>query len=204
MGNTGNIVAGILMAGAPLLVFELISRQYKVSPELTRKAVHILTSLVVVYMTFFLSLDEIAFISVLFLIFFLVTRKRHIWKAIFQIKRKSYGEILFAVGVITAAIISRDERIFACSVLIMGLADPAAAIIGQHYKKAHLLFGYKTIEGTAAFFLVAVFLLGAFGVAGLFAALGVAAVATIAELTSLNGHDNLAVPLAVSILLNLI
>lgn len=204
MGNIGNIVAGILMAGVPLLVFEAISRQYKISPEITRKAVHVLTSVVIAYMTFFLNLDEIAIISVLFLIFFVATRKRHLWKSLFQIKRKSYGEITFAVGVILAALIAQDERIFACAVLVMGFADPAAAIIGQHYPRVHKLFDSKTIEGTLGFFLVTVFLLGAFGILNLQTAFAIAAVTTLAELVSKDGLDNITVPLAVSILLNLI
>ncbi len=202
MENMANIIAGILMAGTPLLIFEAISRQYKISTEITRKAVHVLTSAVVVYMTFFLSLNEIAAISALFLVFFAATRRYNIWKSLFEIKRKTYGEIMFAVGVILAALISEDERIFACSVLVMGLADPAAAIIGQHYKKAHGFFNSKTIEGTAGFFLITVFLLGAFGVTTAQTALYFGAITALAELVSKNGLDNITVPLAVSLLLS--
>ncbi len=204
MENTGNIIAGILMAGTPLLIFEAISRQYKISPEITRKAVHILTSAVVVYMTFFLSLNEIAAISALFLVFFVGTRRYNIWKSLFEIKRKSYGEIMFAVGVILAALIAEDESIFACSVLVMGLADPAAAVIGQHYGKAHKFFNSKTIEGSIGFFLITVFLLGAFGVSSLQTALFFGAIVTLAELISRGGLDNISVPLAVCLLLNFI
>ena len=192
------------MAGTPLLIFEAISRQYNVSSELTRKAVHALTAAVVAYMTSFLSLDEIAFISVLFFIFFVITRKQNIWKSLFQIKRRSYGEIMFAAGVILAALIAQDERTFVGAVLIMGFADPLAAIIGQRYRKAHILIGSKTIEGTAVFFLTAAFLLGACGVADLFPALAIAAALAFAELISMDGWDNVTVPLAASIFLNLI
>lgn len=204
MGNIGNIVAGILMAGTPLLIFEAISRQYKISPEISRKSVHVLTAAVVAYMPFFLSLNEIAVISALFLLFFVATRKYSIWKALFEIKRKSYGEIMFAVGVILAALIADDSGIFACAVLVMGLADPAAAVIGEHYKKAHKFFNSKTIEGTAGFFLITVFLLGAFGVPALQTALLYGAIVTLAELVSMDGLDNIAVPLAVTLLLNFI
>jgi dolichol kinase len=204
MGNIADIVAGILLAGMPLLVFEVISRKYKVSPEITRKAVHVLASVAIAYMTLFLSMNEIAIIAAFFFVFFAATRKKQIWKALFQIKRKSYGEIMFAVGVIVAALTANDSRIFACAVLIMGFSDTAAAIIGQRYNAAHKLFGPKTIEGALGFFLVTIFLLGAFGVATFQTALAAAAIITLAELISKDGLDNIAVPLAAVLILNFI
>jgi phytol kinase len=202
MGNIGNIVAGILMAGTPLLIFEAISRKYKVSPELTRKSIHVLSAVVIAYMTLFLSLNEIAFISVLFFVLLALSRRRRIWQSIYAVKRKGYGEVLFTIGVILSALIAQDERIFACAVLVMGFSDTLAAVVGQHYKDAHKLLNSKTIEGTAVFFLTTVFLLGAFGVSGAFAALAIAGIVTAAELISKSGWDNIVVPLLTVLLLN--
>ncbi|HEX5798297.1 MAG TPA: hypothetical protein VFX79_02985 [Candidatus Saccharimonadales bacterium] len=204
MENIGNIVAGILMAGAPLLIFEAISRQYKVSAELTRKSIHVLSAVVIAYMTLFLSLNEIAFISVLFFLLLAVTHRYRIWKSIHSIKRDSYGEVMFAVGVILAALLAQEERIFACAVLVMGVSDTVAAVIGQHYTKAHKILGPKTLEGSIGFFLITVFLLGAFGVASIYTAFAIASLVTIAELMSRNGWDNIAVPLLVVLFFNFI
>ncbi len=202
MENIGDIIAGILLAGTPLLIFEAISRKYKVSAEFTRKSIHVLSAVVIAYMTLFLNLNEIAFIAVLFLVLLAVTHRYRVWKSIHSIKRDSYGEVMFAAGVILAALIAQEERIFACAVLVMGFSDTIAAVIGQHYKKARKLFRSKTFEGTAGFFLVTVFLLGAFGVSGVFTAFVIASVVTFAELISKNGWDNMAVPLLVTLLLN--
>lgn len=199
------MLAGVLVAGAPLLVFELIYRKYKISPELTRKSIHLLVSIAVVCMTPFLSLNDIAIISTLFLVFFVVTRRKYIWKSIFDVKRRSYGEITFTVGVILASLIAQDEKVFAAAVLVMGISDTVAAVIGQHYGKAHKLFGTsKTIKGTAGFFLMTVFILALFGVPTFAAALVVAAIATVIEFVSKHGLDNITVPLAVALSLNFV
>jgi dolichol kinase len=199
------MLAGILLAGTPLLLFEFIYRKYRISAELTRKAVHVLASFAVVLMTFFLNLNDIAIISALFLIFFVVTRKKYIWKSLFQIERKSYGEITFTVGVILARLIAQDEKIFVSAVLIMGVSDTVAAAVGQSYDKVHKLFNTpKTVEGSIGFFLTTVFILALFGVPHVHTALGIAAIITIAELVSKDGLDNITIPLAASLLLNFI
>lgn len=204
MENIYSIIAGIVLAGLPLIIFEAISRKYKVAPELTRKSIHALSSVAIACLTLFLSLDEIAFISVLFFVLLAFTHRYRVWKSIHAVKRNSYGEVMFAAGVISAALIAQDERIFACAVLVMGLADTLAAILGQHSKNPHILFGPKTFEGTLGFLMATIFLLGAFGVPNIFIALAISVIVSAAELVSKNGWDNISVPLLTTLLLNFI
>jgi len=81
------------------------------------------------------------------------------------------------------------------AVLVVGLADPAASIIGRRWGRVRL--GKGTLEGAVAFMLVASIVL-AVTVEGGLRPLLVALVVTVVELLPLPLDDNLTVPLAVA------
>jgi len=89
----------------------------------------------------------------------------------------------------------------ACAVL--GLADPAAALVGRRFGRTKLVNG-RSLQGTTAFFIVAfiVSLAIAMGLHGFalgiaaVAAAGAAAVSALVELFSRRVDDNLTIPLA--------
>jgi len=78
---------------------------------------------------------------------------------------------------------------------VVGLADPAASIIGRRWGRVRL--GKGTLEGAVAFMLVASIVL-AVTVEGGLRPLLVALVVTVVELLPLPLDDNLTVPLAVA------
>lgn len=78
------------------------------------------------------------------------------------------------------------------ALLVLGLADPAASVVGRVWGRTPL--GKGTRAGTAAFFAVAFAVL--WSLVGWPAALAVAAVATVSEVLPLGLDDNLTIPLA--------
>jgi dolichol kinase len=89
------------------------------------------------------------------------------------------------------------------AVLVLGLGDPMAALVGRRFGRLKLLHG-RTLEGSLGFLLSAgaVAVLWTWGVRGLplapalLVALGAALAGTLMELTSFRIDDNLSIPLA--------
>lgn len=132
--------------------------------------------------------------------------------AIDGVNRPSHGEIYFPLGICAVFLLStNDPLLFCVPVLILSLADAAAALIGTRY--GLLVYGppdgRKSVEGSAAF-LIAAFLsthlpLLLFSETGrvesLLIALAVALGATLIEALARRGLDNLLVPLGAFALL---
>ena len=97
----------------------------------------------------------------------------------------------YAVGILLA-FVAFPRALALSSVLVMGLADPAASLIGRRWGKRPFLGG--TLEGSIAFLLVATAILIARHSAPV--ALLAAVVSVIAERRSWPLDDNLAVPMA--------
>jgi dolichol kinase len=143
--------------------------------------------------------------------------ERYAWfKSITAIKRKSHGSWLFSVSVLIcfAAITRWDITFFYLPILILTVADPLAGILGKrlNYKPLTIWGQTKTIGGSIAFFVAAI--LVSFGFSEIIiylnleyrfvfpkipysAILLIALVATLAELLSTKGWDNLTIPLSV-------
>lgn len=91
----------------------------------------------------------------------------------------------------------------AIAVTVLGLADPAAALVGRRYGRTQLVNG-RSLEGSATFFAVAFAAALAIGVGFHGLGLGLAAIgaaggaglAALAELLSRRVDDNLTIPLA--------
>jgi len=127
-------------------------------------------------------------------------------QALSAVQRDSHGETWFACGVCLAFIWTGGKPVAYCiAVLVLGLADAAAALVGRRYGRPRRMPGgaSKSIAGSAAFFAVAlvVAFAGLYGVAGLRAGDALAAAALLAAVTAAleafsgRGLDNLVVPL---------
>jgi phytol kinase len=127
-------------------------------------------------------------------------------------KRSDLGTVYFPISLLILAILSWGVAPFnatplgyfgAFGILVMGYGDGFAAVIGEKFGKTKLVFG-KSLEGSLAMFvaslIVASILLLVVGGQPLWwlIALVVALVATLVELYSPFGLDNLSVPIVVS------
>jgi phytol kinase len=138
--------------------------------------------------------------------------KGNLGAVLYRVDRTSLGELYFPLSVCLLFVFTHAHALlFLIPVLILTLADPAAAAIGCRY--GHLRYtlvkGRKSIEGSAAFFLVAfacvlypLLTLAHMGLSeAALLATPVGLLATLAEAVAWEGLDNLFIPIFTSLLL---
>jgi len=137
---------------------------------------------------------------------FLVALDNHVGSVIDGVGRRSVGEFLFPIAVAIVFVLARGDRsAFVASMLVLTLADAAAAVVGRRYGLCHYASpgGCKSVEGSLAFATVAfasthltLLLLGGAGrVECVLIALIVALVTMMAEALVTGGWDNLVLPI---------
>ncbi|WP_167618338.1 diacylglycerol/polyprenol kinase family protein [Maribellus sediminis] len=220
MGNTITLAVVYFIAIILLLAFnELNYRRLNVSGEITRKFAHFTATIAVVPFPYiFESHWYVLVLAFIFFIGLLVTQFAKQLKSIHDIKRKSMGSYMLPLSIYLTFLISdlRDDKfLFILPMLILGISDPMAAIVGMSLKKNNhkiQLFGIKTkksLFGSATFFITSFvislialyFNRDVFDLKTFWLALLVAIVGTISELVSWRGSDNLTIPLSVAIVL---
>jgi len=133
--------------------------------------------------------------------------------------RRNLGTVFYPISFVILVLLLWDKYPFivSTSMLVMGLADPAAAIAGSSLKNVHPISsfgGRKTLEGGTAMFLVAAIAVAIglmfFGQPVSFTAsvttllnisVSIGIMVAAIELLSPNATDNLTVPLSTGILL---
>lgn len=104
------------------------------------------------------------------------------------------GATTLSVGYTTAAVLLPGLPVLA-GILLTGLADAVAAVVGKRFG-SHRYPGGKSVEGSAAFLAAAWLILWALPGVGPLVALAMAALATALEAPTLPIDDNLYLPLA--------
>lgn len=206
------------LATAFLILFalsELIFRIFKPEAEYTRKGVHIGTGLLTLLFPLLLeSTAEVVLLCTSFILLLASSRRWNFLPSINGVERKTYGSLSYPIAVIlsfwameTFAEEQGKARLiwFYLPVLTMAIADPAAAIIGRHFKsrKFNIGDGTKSLAGCLAFWIsarlvcgVSLVLLG-FNINPLIAMPGIGVSSMTAEAVSPYGLDNLTIPMAV-------
>ena len=120
--------------------------------------------------------------------------------ALHGIARRSYGEFAFVGGVTLAfALAHGDKPAYAAAILALSFGDAVAALVGRRFGRHPYAVGRarKSLEGSAAFFVVALAVCAVFPRAESIAAVAAFALATtVAEAFAGDGLDNAAIPLA--------
>lgn len=106
------------------------------------------------------------------------------------------GATTLAIGY-TLAAVAFPGRPALIGILLTGVADAVAAVVGKRFGSVRYPGG-KSLEGSLAFFASAVLLVWAVPGIGLGGALAVAGLATLLEAPTLPVDDNLYLPVAVS------
>lgn len=185
-----------------------LKSKHKVHNETARKLIHFAHALTVAGWPVFVGYWFVIVAELIFLAVVLAAQEYKIFHSLRKIDRKTWGEFFFPLGVIILALIAPPTWVFAMALILLGLADGTAAIIGKRSKKFHYeLFGHKkTLAGTLAFYMVAllVVLIAVATISDRLLPMQVlAAVVTIPLLTTFienispYGSDNMTVPLAV-------
>ena len=153
--------------------------------------------------------------EVLFIFCVVAARRFHMFRWMWKVGRKSWGEILYPLGVSGAVVWADDRWVFLAAVLSLAVADAVAALVGKKFGKGNsykILGQTKSVIGSAAFFITAVgivSLVAAYGPGmhlqyAFGAIVGVALILMVVENAGIYGMDNLTLPLASVLLLNIL
>ena len=211
LGDAGGIL--VLLAGFGVLLFGLsaLRRRVAIGPEPIRKLFHIgAGSLTLVMPVLFDSAEPVLTLAGLLALILAALRwigplRRGPGAVLHGIDRHSLGEAYFLVAVVVLfSLFGRSGAGFTVPVIILTIADPAAALVGKRWGtyRFRALAGTKSLEGCAAFlisaWLAAVpFLIAELGLGRALAVAGILAVSlTLTEAIAGAGLDNLLIPIA--------
>jgi phytol kinase len=200
----------VLIIFAIVALAEILWRAKLLESEYSRKLIHILVGTFAATWGFFLDDRQIILLACAMFTVVLVSRFLGLFSSIHSVKRKTWGELFFPLGIAGCAVLTDSPWIFAAALLHVSLADGLAALIGKRYITKH---GYKifkqqkTLVGTLVFFNASVVitlcavlfepeLQGNVAVIML-----VPLLATAAENIGIYGADDLLVPIVVTVML---
>jgi phytol kinase len=202
------MTALLVAAALALLVggIGVLARRFGWEAEAARKASHVALGLAALPLPWLFNDDApvlmLAFAACagLFALRAVPALKARFGCALHGIARASFGEFAFVGGVALAFVLAHDHpAAYIAAILTLALGDAAAALVGRSFGRHPYAVGRarKSLEGSCAFFAVAVLV-----AALLPGALTVAAVAafalatTLAEALAGDGLDNVAIPVA--------
>lgn len=196
---------------------EFIYHKFSVNAEVTRKIAHVLCCLSSLSFLFlFHSHWYVLIIGIAFSLLLFMSKRNGMYSSIDLVERKSIGSYLLPISIYLIFLISElanDKLYFVLPLLILGISDPMAGLVGTSYKKARQikLFSVifqKTYIGSLTFFILTfvltVLVINASDFSGqnsLFLGFYFALTLTLVEIVSNKGVDNLTVPLVASLLI---
>lgn len=153
------IMLGI--AGSLLIFAEVLWRKKHIKGETARKFVHIIVGVLLAFWPFFVNWSTVqiaCFIAVGLIALMHLTK---IFKSVYDINRRSWGDMIGPATVGLIALLEPNKSIFAAAILNLALADGLAALIGTKYGKGHrykILKQVKSVVGTLTFFVISLFI----------------------------------------------
>lgn len=158
-----NVLLAALGIAAILFMSEIAWKRAHIYDELARKFVHISSGLFIATFGFWVEYEWIMVLSVCFVIANVINRYTNYFHAIHAVKRKSWGDVLFGVGVFIVAWMEPSAWLFMAAILQVSLADGLAAVAGVTYGKSHgryFLFGQpKSVIGSMVFLVTSMLIL---------------------------------------------
>lgn len=207
--------AAILAAvfGAVILAGEAWARLGTPSAEASRKFVHLGGGLACLLFPVVVSSPWIVLAMATAMAgFFHAASAYGFLKSVHGVKRSSRGSEYYPLAIFFVFLLAADKPwIYVSSVLILGVADACAALVGTKWGryKYSVQNDKKSLEGSLAFFVIATtaivlpaLILSSFSWTKILLSAGIAALLlTGFEAISLEGADNLLVPVAASVIL---
>jgi phytol kinase len=195
-----------------LIGLRLLSHRYAISPETLRKLFHLgggLTTLAFPWIfPSYVPVLLLALITIPALLALKYVRalRTGLGSVLYGIRRASFGEIYFPISVCLLFILANHQvLLYSIPVLTLTFADTAAAMVGKRFGRRRYPApgGYKSLEGSSAFFVVACVCslvplavgIPSASLEALFIALTLAFLMTLVEAVSFGGLDNLLIPL---------
>ena len=200
----------IVLFTALCALVEVLARRIRLSPELVRKLAHMSSAVLAAFLPLVVSFAEIAVLGIAFAAVMAASLRFGVFNAIHGVSRRTYGEVFFPLGIAALAVVCPSELPFAYGVLVLGLGDGLAALVGGRFGRrvVPLVQTRKTLWGSGAFlavcFALGVLILAPTGVSLSYALVAAAAMAvalTPIELFLTYGLDNLLLPTLAGLLL---
>lgn len=192
-------------------VLSMIRSSHKIGRELKRKSFHVGIGLValsfpVIWTETWMVVCGLSLaLAWMFAVRALPCLQKYFGSVLHDCERRSMGELYFAVSVAGLVLLTRESPLlYVIPILILALADAAAAIAGRLIPSQQLsgILRGKSVAGCSAFFIVAAAIciailtlytdLPAWQIG--FCAIVVATATCLAEAVCRDGLDNLAVP----------
>lgn len=205
-------LAGVL---AILVVAEVLWRRKSLRGENQRKFVHILVGTFVASWPWLISWETITFLGLAMLAGTMLNKHAKVFHYLGGIKRKTYGDVLFALAIILCSLLTQERIFFALAILHVSLADGFAAVVGKNFGGhwRYTIFGQsKTVLGSMTFWFASLCILGA----GVLIAhdlilypdyvillVALPPLLSLLENVSIKGFDNIVVPLAALLALDM-
>jgi phytol kinase len=204
------IALAVVPVALLLILSEILWRAHLLRGEPARKLLHIIIGSYVAYWLYFLTFHEIQLLSLAMLIGVTISHKYHIFHAITDVKRKTWGDIFYAVGLGLIAVLAKQPWAFAIAVLHMSVADGLAGLIGTEFGKGNrykVLGATKSVVGTLCFVVVSFALFAVFNHYHPSAIIWPVMLAmppflALIENLGVYGTDNILIPLLVVIIAN--
>jgi len=220
MPSAADVLAGFVIGLAFLALVgaaELWRRFGDPPAEWTRKLVHVGGGIVCTLFPFVIDSHWVVLVlALLMLVLFVAGKKLGLLKGVHGVERKSHGTEYYPLVIYLLFVLAhREPWLYVICVMVLAFSDAAAALIGKRFGRIRYEVEdeHKSLEGSLAcllttFCIVAGLLLiwpdPAIPAAGvcLLAALLAAALVTAFEAVSLDGGDNLWVPLGTYLVLS--
>lgn len=217
------IIAVAAIIGIMLVAGQWLINRYSKDNEQLRKLVHVLHGSGLAALALLIPLDIIVGIEIFVLFSMLIVRyvfehfERIAWiqycAQVYKVGRVSYGEFFFPLSAIVLVFLADSPSEFAASIMILGIADALAALVGKKYgrRNSYLVFGQKkSLAGSLAFFIAALAIIWGFVLLGDVSLTSIhfglvvltAVLVTVAENLGVYGSDNLLIPVVAVLLLN--
>lgn len=210
------VTATLLAMLAILLIAEVLWRKKILQGENQRKFVHISIGTFAAFWPWFLSWEIIQILGLIMVVLAIINRRRTYLHYLGNIRiYHNYGDIFLPLAIIVASMATTNKIFFAIAILHVSLADGLAAVVGKNFGKhwRYKVFRHsKTVVGSMTFWLVSVCILG-LGVLAAhdvipYSQYSLLLLALPPALTAIEnavglGMDNIAVPAAVLVALNL-
>ncbi|MGI6303296.1 MAG: diacylglycerol/polyprenol kinase family protein [Verrucomicrobiota bacterium] len=205
-----------LMLGGWIGIVEWITRHTSISPEWSRKLVHLGGGAGCLLFPWLLSHPlAVLVLAVGFGASLWLAEKSGLLQSLCRVKRQSYGSLYYPFAIAALFWLTHDDYgLYMSAVLVLTVADTAAALVGARFGRVRFRTGgvveSKSLEGSIAFWVVTflavllplVLIKSDVSVMqSLLSAFLAATLLTMVEAVSIGGRDNLFVPLIAAFLL---
>jgi phytol kinase len=148
------------LLGGLVVGLRAFQQRFQPHPEVVRKLLHVIMGLSTLALPWIFreTWPAVVLGSITFAALFILKRsklRKNLGQVLHSIDRASHGDLYFPVSVAAVFVLSNGSPLLFClPVLVLTLADATAALIGLRYgvSRYQTVDGYKSIEGSVAFF----------------------------------------------------